>query len=337
MKRPPLYSRSRSDAPGPFPGLGESGETHAGGGRQAGETRSDGGWEPTDARTEGGRGPLESAEGRSGRAGGMRARLAGLRARVRRRAPILAGGALAVILLFLLFRPGPAPLTQRDIDLAVLHTLENIPTPPSLESVVYETIAPSVVRVRGVGGEEGEGELDLGGGTGVVITEDGTILTNLHVVLGAERLRVVFWDGTESPASVVGVEPDQDLAVIRATLLPDDLIPATLASTRDLRVGDRVIAVGFPFGIGPSLSSGVVSGMRREYVSPEGERLLTNLIQFDAAANPGNSGGPLVNQEGHVVGIVTAILNPLRQRVFIGIGFAVPIETAMRSVGPSPF
>ena len=110
-----------------------------------------------------------------------------------------------------------------------------------------------------------------------------------------------------------------------------------MRSTHDLLPGDRVIAVGFPFGIGPSVSDGVVSGLRREYRSPEGKRLLTNLIQFDAAANPGNSGGPLATMDGEVVGIVTGILNPTSQRVFIGIGFAVPIENAASAIGMSPF
>ena len=95
--------------------------------------------------------------------------------------------------------------------------------------------------------------------------------------------------------------------------------------------------MGFPFGIGPSVSAGVVSGLRREFRSPEGKRVLTNLIQFDAAANPGSSGGPLVTVEGEVVGIVTGILNPTEQRVFVGIGFAVPIENAASAVGMHPF
>ena len=98
-----------------------------------------------------------------------------------------------------------------------------------------------------------------------------------------------------------------------------------------------MIAVGFPFGIGPSVSSGIVSGMNRTFRSPEGKQQLTNLIQFDAAANPGNSGGPLVTMDGQVVGIVTAILNPSQARTFIGIGFAVPIENAASAVGLHPF
>ena len=110
-----------------------------------------------------------------------------------------------------------------------------------------------------------------------------------------------------------------------------------MASTEKLSPGDHVFAVGFPFGIGPSVSAGVVSGLKRDFMSPQGKRLLTNLIQFDAAANPGNSGGPLVTAEGEVVGIVTAILNPTEARTFIGIGFAVPIENAASAVGMPPF
>jgi S1-C subfamily serine protease len=179
--------------------------------------------------------------------------------------------------------------------------------------------------------------LDRSLGTGVVIVDDGTILTNLHVVYGSKKVRVKFANGHESDAVVVGAQPENDLAVLKATSLPDDLQAATMASTGGLRTGDHVVAVGFPFGIGPSASYGVVSGLRREFRSPEGERTLSNLIQFDAAANPGNSGGPLVTMEGHVVGIVTAILNPSEQRTFIGIGFAVPIESAASAAGMPPF
>ena len=110
-----------------------------------------------------------------------------------------------------------------------------------------------------------------------------------------------------------------------------------MRSTGDLAPGDHVVAVGFPFGIGPSVSAGVVSGLKRQFKSPDGQQMLTNLIQFDAAANPGNSGGPLVTMEGEVVGIVTAILNPTSARTFIGIGFAVPIENAAAAAGLPPF
>ncbi len=188
------------------------------------------------------------------------------------------------------------------------------------------------------GGKEGKAEhRGMGVGTGVVIVDKGIILTNLHVVVGAAKIRVRFFDGFESEATVIGMRPEHDLAVLQAKSIPDDLQAAALRSTADLAIGDHVVAVGFPFGIGPSASAGIVSGLRREYQSPEGKRLLTNLIQFDAAANPGNSGGPLVTADGEVVGIVTGILNPTAQRVFIGIGFAVPIENAAAAVGISPF
>ena len=154
---------------------------------------------------------------------------------------------------------------------------------------------------------------------------------------GARRIHVTFFDGLDSEATLVGERPEHDLAVLQAKSLPDDMMPAVMRSTAGLRPGDEVVAVGFPFGIGPSVSAGVISGLKRDYVSPEGKRLLTNLIQFDAAVNPGNSGGPLVTLDGEVIGIVTGLLNPTENRVFIGIGFAVPIENAASSIGLSPF
>ena len=214
------------------------------------------------------------------------------------------------------------------------------PEKPLTAADAYERIRPSVVLVRGLpydGTEEVEVTAKENTGTGVVIVDDGTILTNLHVVHGAKRVKVVFFDGLEADAEVIGVRPEHDLAVLQAKAVPDDLEPATMRSTNGLRVGDEVVAVGFPFGVGPSASAGVVSGLGREYQSASGARVLTNLIQFDAAVNPGNSGGPLVTAEGEVVGIVTGLLNPTEQRVFIGIGFAVPIENAAAAVGLSPF
>ena len=269
---------------------------------------------------------------------GWRSRIAGA-ARRHRRALVLAGAlcAAALFALPMLDAPWPARLTQDDIDAAVLHALQT-KSLPSPAARAYEVIRPAVVRVRALdAARPGHPDVQRNVGTGVVIVDTGTILTNLHVVAGAPRLRVEFADGHEADASIVALEPHQDLAVIQAKSIPDDLTAATMRSTRDLAVGDRVVAVGFPFGIGPTATAGVISGLHREFRSPEGERLLTNLIQFDAAANPGNSGGPLVSADGEVIGIVTAIMNPTEQRVFIGIGFAVPIETAASAAGMSPF
>jgi len=234
--------------------------------------------------------------------------------------------ALAVLTYAILF-PRPRALTQKDIDSAVHYTLNNLPQAPSRDSVV---------RVRQLP-RDPSNNTEIAVGSGVVIVDSGLILTALHVVAGAERVGVVFANGLESDADIVSEQPENDLAVLQAKTLPDDLKPATLESTAGLDVGDRVIAVGFPFGIGPSVTAGVISGFKREYFSPEGNHLLTDLIQFDAAVNPGNSGGPLVTEDGQVVGIVTAILNPTSERVFIGIGFAVPIETAAGGIGLSPF
>ena len=255
----------------------------------------------------------------------------------------LAGAALAVGVMTAMLPGGMRIITQDDIDSAVRESLEKEPL-PSQATKAYEAILPSVVRVVGLMDEDDSGEdrperraMDRSLGTGVVIIDNGTILTNLHVVWGAKKIRLRFANGHESEASMIGAQPENDLAVLKANSLPDDLEAATMRSTSDLRPGDHVIAVGHPFGIGPSVSYGVVSGLKREFRSPEGTKTLTNLIQFDAAANPGNSGGPLVTMDGQVVGIVTAILNPSEQRTFIGIGFAVPIENAASAAGMPPF
>src|SRR5262245_2215422 len=248
--------------------------------------------------------------------------------------------ALAVIVARDASRPKPVALTQEDIDNAVLHTFEN-KTLPSRAAKAADVVMPSVVRVQGYNGEEndepGSGTTMQGVGTGVVIVDNGIILTNLHVVAGSKRVTVRFFDGSESEVDMIRAYPDNDLAVVKARKLPDDLESATLGSTANLRPGDEVVAVGYPFGIGPSVSGGVISGLDRSFRSPEGKQVMTGLIQFDAAANPGNSGGPLVTMDGEVVGIVTAILNPTPARTFIGIGFAATIENAGGAVGIPPF
>ncbi|MDR2336050.1 MAG: trypsin-like peptidase domain-containing protein [Burkholderiaceae bacterium] len=233
-------------------------------------------------------------------------------------------------------QPSPQQLTQTDIDEAVLHTLQTH-TLPSQQARAAAKIAPSVVHVTSYVRTRRGTEIERGEGTGVVVVGKGVILTNLHVVQGSRRIEVQFADGTISDASVVNMQPENDLAVLQAGRVPKDLQPAAMRTTEGLQAGDQVIAVGFPFGIGPSVSSGVISGLKREFQSPEGRQVLRNLIQFDAAANPGNSGGPLVTMDGEVVGIVTAILNPTAARTSLGIGFAVPIENAAKAVGSPPF
>ena len=252
-------------------------------------------------------------------------------------AALLVLAALLCLSLSLSLRPMPRKLTQDDINAAVLKTLETTQL-PSAVARAYEAIRPSVVRVMSYGkSKDGKEDVEYGVGTGVVIVDKGIILTNLHVVQGAQTIKLVFSDGSESGATVTGVQAHNDLAVLQAHTIPDDLIAATMRSTGDLVPGDQVVAVGFPFGIGPSVSHGVISGFGRAFKSPEGEQEISNLIQFDAAANPGNSGGPLVTMDGEVVGIVTGILNPTSHRTFVGIGFAVPIESAASAAGLPPF
>jgi S1-C subfamily serine protease len=255
------------------------------------------------------------------------------------------GLTLAILFGFQALQPKAKVFTQRDIDAAVAYSLKHRPD-PSRAAVAAAAVAPSVVRVTGYDPErtrtseasalESPHDDAISVGSGVIIDEAGTILTNLHVAGSAPRLKVTFADGTEAEADMTGAMPENDLAVIKPRRIPDDMKPATLASTRGLAPGDEVVAVGFPFGLGPSVSAGVVSGLGRSW-KLMGDEPARNLIQFDAAANPGNSGGPLVNRQGEVLGIVTGILNPNKEGVFIGIAFAVPIENAARAAGRNPF
>jgi S1-C subfamily serine protease len=242
--------------------------------------------------------------------------------------------------VFLVTHFGATPvnpaISQETIEAAVARTLDQhgLPAPAAK---AYAAVQRSVVRVRAIGdGLEQDEYMQRALGTGVVIVDNGTVLTSLHVVAGASRIKVLFAEGLESDATIMTAQPENDLAVLKVQTLPDDLVAATLGSAKDLSPGEVVTAIGFPFGIGPSVTAGVVSGLQREYRSPSGERLLTNLIQFDAAVNPGSSGGPLVNMAGEVVGIVAAMLDP-GGGGFAGIGFAVPIETASAAAGQPPF
>jgi len=206
---------------------------------------------------------------------------------------------------------------------------------PSPVATVFNAVQGAIVRIRTATDAPERDDPQRGSGSGVVIVNRGTILTSLHVVAGASRIRVMFADGLESEAKIVSRHPENDLAVLQAQTVPDDLAAASMRPKADLKPGDAVVAVGFPFGIGPSVTAGVVSGLKRQFRTTAGDNL-SNLIQFDAAVNPGSSGGPLLNAAGEVVGIVTAMLDP-GGGGFAGIGFAVPIETARGAAGSAPF
>ena len=233
--------------------------------------------------------------------------------------------------------PVKPAISQEAIDAAVARSLETRPL-PSFAAKVYDAVKGAMVLVRATADALEQDEyMHKASGTGVVVVDRGTILTSLHVVAGAGRIRVVFADGLESDAKIIGQHPENDLAVLQATRVPDDLQAATLSSAKAVQEGEPVTAVGFPYGIGPSVSAGVISGLGREYQAPEGGSVLRELIQFDAAVNPGSSGGPLVNAAGEVIGIVTALLSPGERGAFSGIGFAVPIQSAAASAGLPPF
>jgi S1-C subfamily serine protease len=194
---------------------------------------------------------------------------------------------------------------------------------PATSAVVYQRILPSLVAIEAESASTKNDESSLG--TGVIVNARGAILTAFHVVEGATNIRVSFVDGTRSPAEIATVDPEHDIAVLAAERSPEVIVPAVLGG--GARVGDDVYAVGHPFGYVDSLTSGVVSGLDRTVEANTG-KTLHGLIQFDAAVNPGNSGGPLLNRGGQVIGIVDALANPSHSRYFIGIGFAVPVGTA---------
>lgn len=238
------------------------------------------------------------------------------------------------------------PLTPDEFVDVVNEIVESRPAARAVTATAYDNIIPSVVAISGYDPEayknlpamppdEQPGITYNVIGTGVVVDANGTILTNLHVAAGTPRIRVTFMDGTIADAKIIGSQPDNDLAVLQPSQVPAEMKHATLSSAATLSPGDVVVSVGFPFGVGPSASAGVVSGLGREF--QDGGRVsLENLIQFDASTNPGNSGGPLVNANGEVVGITTALMNPSGVRTFAGIGFAITIDEAAGAIGENP-
>jgi S1-C subfamily serine protease len=186
---------------------------------------------------------------------------------------------------------------------------------------VYQALRPSVVLIKATGSGAGADT-----GTGVVANADGTILTAFHVVEGARSITIAYADGTESPAELVTSSAAQDIATLKPAKLPETLVPAVLGG--GAAIGDDVVAIGNPLGLTATTTSGVVSGLDRTLSRDRGGDI-AGLIQFDAAVNPGSSGGPLINDRGQVIGVVVALANPTDAGTFIGIGFAVPIGAAL--------
>jgi S1-C subfamily serine protease len=269
-----------------------------------------------------------------------------VRNRIRRSAPFGLGvvAALIALLLYSAAVPGPKPLGRGDVAQAIASALASVTPAPPFSEFASQAVEPSLVVIQTVGvsssaapiaSPTGIGTSENGLGSGVVVDAAGDILTCLHVVAGATAIQVTFADGTTSSAQIVATQPENDIAVLQADNPPAKIVPAVLGNPRSVQVGSEAYVIGNPFGLTGSFSAGVVSGLNRTFQLPNGTQL-QGMIQVDAAINPGNSGGPLVNRAGQVIGIVTGIVNPTSQNVFIGIGFAVPINVAGAAAGLPP-
>jgi S1-C subfamily serine protease len=267
-----------------------------------------------------------------------RQRLRRLRARARSAVPF-ASGVLAVLVALLVYNvlvPAPHQLTEREVNDTVAQALASATPAPAFSARVYQVIQPSMVLIQTQGaGANGKPEQAIG--SGVVIDDGGDILTSLHVVANAADIQLTFADGTQSSAQVTARQPENDIAVLRASQPPAQLVPATLGNPNAMRVGDEAFVVGHPLGLYGSMSAGVISGFDRSFQPTNSNQRLKGLIQIDAAVNPGNSGGPLLNRDGQVIGIVTGLVNPTDQDSFAGIGFAVPINVAGGAAGLPPY
>jgi S1-C subfamily serine protease len=267
----------------------------------------------------------------------MKVRLKKLRSWLRK-GSIFGSGVVAAFLGLLLYNqffPPPHAITPREVKDTVAQVMASATPPPAFSALVYQTIQPSLVLIE-TKGTDSHGKSENALGSGVIIDDQGDILTALHVVANATQIQITFADGTQSEGTVASKQPDNDIAVLRAVHPPAQIVPAILGNPRSVRVGDEAYVVGNPFGLYSSMSAGVISGFNRTFQPTGSDHKLEGLIQIDAAVNPGNSGGPLLDRYGEVIGIVEGIVTPGDQEFFIGIGFAVPINVAGGGLGSPP-
>jgi S1-C subfamily serine protease len=261
-----------------------------------------------------------------------------MRAFARSAVPFVSGvfAALLALLAYSALIPAPQPLSTNDVNTTVATALAAATIPPAFSTQVYQVIHPSFILIQ-THGTNASGKEEQSVGSGVVINDRGDILTSLHVVANATDIQVTFADGTQSSATITVQQPEHDIAVLSVQQIPAQLVPATIGNPGAMRVGDQVFAVGNPLGLYSSMSAGVISGLNRSFQPSNGTQQLEGMIQIDTAVNPGNSGGPLLNRNGEVIGIVTGLANPTGQDAFAGIGFAVPINIAGSAAGLPPY
>ncbi len=197
---------------------------------------------------------------------------------------------------------------------------------------IYEKVSPSVVNITYYKTEYINYFFDIypqqteGQGSGAIIDKDGYIITNYHVVGGADKVLVALTEKDNIyEASIIGIDPENDLAIIKIKNPPSDLVPISLGSSKDLKIGQFVYAIGNPFGLDRTLTSGIISALGRP-IKTQNNNIIENAIQTDASINPGNSGGPLIDSFGNMIGINTMIISPSGGS--IGLGFAIPVDTA---------
>jgi len=268
----------------------------------------------------------------------LRDRLGRLRGRAQRTLPFLSGvlAALLALLIYNAFSPN-TQLTPKDVNNAIAIAMASATPRPPFSEQVYQIIQPSLVLIQTDNTDpNASGEVEHSLGSGVIINRQGQVLTSLHVVDGAKNILLTFADGTQANATIASSQPEIDIAMLNPSVLPPQYVPATIGSASAMQVGDDAYVVGNPFGLYSSMSAGVISGFDRTFQPQNTNKVIHGLIQVDAAVNPGNSGGPLLDRNGFVVGIVTGIINPTDQSFFIGIGFAVPINVAAGGAGGLP-
>jgi S1-C subfamily serine protease len=257
-----------------------------------------------------------------------------LLARLKRWLPFMSGVVAALLGLYLynVVNPPSQPLTINQVNEVAAQVMASATPAPAYSAQVYRAIRPSLVLIQTDGSDDGDTE-NQSLGSGVVISDQGEILTALHVVESAAVIQVTFADGTQSDAQITSTQPENDIAVLQPEVLPEIVVPAVMGNPKAVSVGDEAYAIGNPFGLYGSLSAGVISGLDRWFQAEDSDQMIGGLIQVDTAVNPGNSGGPLLNRYGQVIGIVVGVLNPTEEEFFVGIGFAVPITTAAGGAG----